>query len=410
MIFPQEQLNTLLSFVLNNEHSSFYRDHFKRSDCEISNVDSKKAWEQIPTLTRADLECEPNPDARAFVPEEDRVILRHTSGTSTQNPLFLWRSYFSSEIYSLYHHHGARKCLAFYPQYQNGIALILPAHKAGIQTLIGDPRDLPHALTLIKQESIDTLMLTPTLAFGLMRYKSATALFKNIHVVGIWGEYCSRETWKTLQDIFPNATLIYEYALSESNGNVGVTTSMCREAHNTFHVTPNHVYLECIDDELVITTLPTPFAMPLIRYKTGDLGEWVDEACTCGNADPRFRVFGRREGDVAKVGGGELRIEEVERALTPIHPFIFPHYHIEVSESIEKGVRKVLLTLCVEAREKKDTHALHNNLLQAFNDVRISGNMTLGNAVSAGLFYPPQIRFLTQNETGAHKTKRIVRR
>jgi phenylacetate-CoA ligase len=46
--------------------------------------------------------------------------------------------------------------------------------------------------------------------------------------------------------------------------------------------------------EIVVTNLRS-FAMPLIRYRTGDLGEWDPEPCPCGRHLPRLRrVVGRR--------------------------------------------------------------------------------------------------------------------
>ena len=49
------------------------------------------------------------------------------------------------------------------------------------------------------------------------------------------------------------------------------------------------------DGELVFTTL-TKEALPLIRYRTGDLGAVIDEPCVCGRTTARLdRLRGRRD-------------------------------------------------------------------------------------------------------------------
>ncbi len=49
--------------------------------------------------------------------------------------------------------------------------------------------------------------------------------------------------------------------------------------------------------EIVITLL-TNFAMPLIRYRIGDVGAWSDEPCACGRAWPLLKYVGGRVSDV----------------------------------------------------------------------------------------------------------------
>ena len=76
------------------------------------------------------------------------------------------------------------------------------------------------------------------------------------------------------------------------------------DQHRGLHVsTPTH-YIEIVRDggtaarpgEIgeVLVTLLTNFAMPLIRYRIGDLAAWSEEPCTCGRAWPLLKsVVGR---------------------------------------------------------------------------------------------------------------------
>src|SRR5439155_1591632 len=67
----------------------------------------------------------------------------------------------------------------------------------------------------------------------------------------------------------------------------------CREGKGALHVFDDHFLPEVVDagtgepvgggelGELVLTTL-TKEALPVIRYRTGDMTTWVDEGCPCG--------------------------------------------------------------------------------------------------------------------------------
>jgi phenylacetate-CoA ligase len=83
----------------------------------------------------------------------------------------------------------------------------------------------------------------------------------------------------------------------------GVSAYEC-ETHDGLHVDTERSILQLVDDQgdpvrkgigrIVATTL-TNYAMPLLRYDTGDMGETDEEAvCTCGRTRPLLkRVLGR---------------------------------------------------------------------------------------------------------------------
>jgi phenylacetate-CoA ligase len=81
------------------------------------------------------------------------------------------------------------------------------------------------------------------------------------------------------------------YGLSEMCG-PGVAVE-CLEQRDGLHVQEDHFLVEVVDPvdgtrlpsdhagELVFTTL-TKEALPLIRYRTGDIGRLITEPCPCG--------------------------------------------------------------------------------------------------------------------------------
>ena len=114
------------------------------------------------------------------------------------------------------------------------------------------------------------------------------------------------------------------YGLSEIIG-PGVAAE-CREGRDGMHVNEDHFLAEVINPqtgepvadgdygELVLTTL-TREAMPLVRYRTGDITSMSTEPCVCGRTTARIgRILGRRQ-DVLSVGDAHLFPSQIERVL-----------------------------------------------------------------------------------------------
>jgi phenylacetate-CoA ligase len=119
-------------------------------------------------------------------------------------------------------------------------------------------------------------------------------------------------------------TAVDIYGLSEIVG-PGVAIE-CPEEQAGLHVFEDHFYPEVVDPEtgapkapgevgeLVLTTL-TKQAMPLLRYRTGDLVSLTDAPCRCGRTHRRMsRVRGRVD-DMIIVRGVNVYPSELERVL-----------------------------------------------------------------------------------------------
>src|SRR5205823_3497671 len=128
------------------------------------------------------------------------------------------------------------------------------------------------------------------------------------------------------------------YGLSEVIG-PGVA-SECVDAAAGAHVNEDHFLVEVVDPqsgepvadgevgELVFTTL-TKEALPLLRYRTGDLASLTREPCTCGRTFARMsRIVGRVD-DMLIVRGVNVFPSEIERTLLAI-PELAPHYQLVV--------------------------------------------------------------------------------
>ncbi|SOB98458.1 phenylacetate-CoA ligase [Ureibacillus xyleni] len=128
------------------------------------------------------------------------------------------------------------------------------------------------------------------------------------------------------------------YGLSEVMGpGVGIE---CYVAQDGLHLAEDHFIFEIInpdtlqpaadgeDGELVITCI-TKEALPLLRYRTGDITSITKEKCTCGRTTARMaRVKGRTD-DMIIIRGVNVFPSEIERELLKVKEFA-PHYQIHL--------------------------------------------------------------------------------
>jgi len=144
------------------------------------------------------------------------------------------------------------------------------------------------------------------------------------------------------------------YGTSELSGPL---FTECSEK-NGLHIWADHFLIEIIDPEtgerlgegekgeLVITTLSKE-ALPLIRWRTGDITVTEEERCGCGRTHPRImRILGRTD-DMIIVRGVNVFPSQIEHVLMGI-PELGEHYVIFLDRT-EDGLDK--MTIEVELGE-----------------------------------------------------------
>jgi phenylacetate-CoA ligase len=133
-------------------------------------------------------------------------------------------------------------------------------------------------------------------------------------------------------------TALNVYGLSEIVG-PGVSAE-CPEGRDGLHVQEDHFLVEVIDPdsgervddgvegELVFTTL-TKEALPLLRYRTGDIASLTRERCVCGRTFARMSAVRGRRDDMLIVRGINLYPSQIEHALLTVDG-VAPHYQLVV--------------------------------------------------------------------------------
>jgi phenylacetate-CoA ligase len=223
-----------------------------------------------------------------------------------------------------------------YGLFTGGLGLHYGGERLGCTVVPASGGNTPRQAQLLEDLGAEILCCTPSYALAIADHVSEPQRLKLR--AGVFGA----EPWTGgLREAIEGAlglTAVDIYGLSEVMG-PGVSAE-CVEGRDGAHVNEDHFLVEVVDPEsgqplqdgevgeLAFTTL-TKEALPLLRYRTGDLGSLTREPCACGRTFARMsRVLGRTD-DMLIIRGVNVFPSEVERALLAI-PELAPHYQLVV--------------------------------------------------------------------------------
>jgi len=223
-----------------------------------------------------------------------------------------------------------------YGLFTGGLGLHYGAERLGCTVVPASGGNTPRQAQLLEDLGAEILCCTPSYALAIADHVSEPERLRLR--AGVFGA----EPWtEGLREAIEGAlgvTAVDIYGLSEVMG-PGVSAE-CVEGRDGAHVNEDHFLVEVVDPEtgqplpdgavgeLVFTTL-TKEALPLLRYRTGDLASLTREPCACGRTFARMsRVLGRTD-DMLIIRGVNVFPSEVERALLAI-PELAPHYQLVV--------------------------------------------------------------------------------
>jgi phenylacetate-CoA ligase len=181
------------------------------------------------------------------------------------------------------------------------------------------------------------------------------------------GEAWTEGLREEIERELPGIRAVNVYGLSEMCG-PGVAAE-CLEVRDGLHVHEDHFLVEVVDPEsgsvldegsegeLVFTTLVKE-AMPLLRYRTGDIGSLTLEPCACGRTTARIRGLRGRRDDMITVRGVNLFPSNVEHLLLSV-PEVAAHYQLVVERT---GAMDELTVQCEPVSAAVDAAALRSTV------------------------------------------------
>jgi phenylacetate-CoA ligase len=315
----------------------------------------------LPFVRKTDLR-EQYPFGLLAVPRREVARIHASSGTKgkptvaayTAGDLDLWREVMARALTAAGTRRGDLLHIAFgYGLFTGGLGFHDGAERVGMTVVPVSSGNTARHHLLLQDFKPDVIAATPSFALHLAETLAEQGgKPRDLGLrVGIFGA----EPWTdgiriAIERAF-GLSAFDIYGLSEIIG-PGVAGEC--EARDGLHIADDHFLPEIIDPasgtvlppgregELVFTTV-TKQAMPLVRYRTGDITTLTVEPCRCGRTSARMaRVKGRSD-DMLIVKGVNLYPSEIERTLLAVEE-LAPHYQLVV----DRGATLARLEVQVE--------------------------------------------------------------
>ncbi len=370
--------------------SAFYKEKFDELNITPKDITSLEDIKKLPFTTKKDLRAH-YPFGLFTVPMSEIARIHSSSGTTgkptvvgyTKSDMAVWDEVMA-RVFTLA---GATsKDIVHnaygYGLFTGGLGFHNGAEKIGAAVVPASAGMTDRQLMLMRDFGASILASTPTFALHMAEVAQKAGSDYLSHYKLKAGIFGAEPTSKGLKKEVSNAWGIdyHEvYGLSEIIG-PGVAAN-CKES-DLLHVFEDHFFVEIIDPktgenlpdgqrgELVITPL-TKQALPLIRYRTGDITSITKEPCECGRTLLRMESIVGRVDDMLIISGVNVYPSQIEHVIANTEGVTLNYQiivdknghldkleiHIEVSDEIMSDSLGQMAIL-----KKEIQHALLNNL------------------------------------------------
>jgi phenylacetate-CoA ligase len=342
-----------------------YRERFDKAGVDEARLKSLDDLRRLPFTVKADLR-EHYPFGLFAAPLGQVVRIHASSGTRgkptvvgyTRHDLAVWSEVMARCLAHSGAGPGTVLHIAYgYGLFTGGLGFHMGGELIGCTVLPLSSGNTARQILMLRDLGSQVLACTPSYALNIAGVLADEGVSPNaLHLVaGLFGAEPWGEGMREAIQAGLGIRAFDVYGLSEIIG-PGVAAEC--EAQDGLHVQEDHFLPEIVDPEsgeplpdgsegeLVFTSLSKE-ALPVLRYRTGDISTLEHAPCRCGRTSVRMaRVKGRRD-DMLIIRGVNLYPSEVERVLAGI-PALAPHYqlvlrrdraldslevHAEVSES-----------------------------------------------------------------------------
>jgi len=312
----------------------FYKEKFNTLGLRPEDITTLEDVRKLPFTTKKDLRAH-YPFGLFTVPMSEIVRIHSSSGTTgkptvvgyTKADMDIWDEVMA-RVYTMAGassedivHNGYG-----YGLFTGGLGFHNGAEKVGATIIPASGGMTDRQLMLMKDFGATILAATPSFSLHMAEVakKAGPNYLKDYKLkAGVFG---AEPTSKGLKKEVSEAWGIdyHEvYGLSEIIG-PGVACS-CKES-DLLHVFEDHFLFEIIDSktgeavpdgkrgELVITSL-TKQALPLLRYRTGDITSIIKEPCKCGRTTARMESIVGRADDMLIISGVNVYPSQIEHVI-----------------------------------------------------------------------------------------------
>ncbi len=363
----------------------FYRDRLDDRGIAPGDVTALDAVRELPMTTKEDFRDE-YPDGLFAVDDAAVRRIHASSGTTgkpkivayTDDDLAVWRTVMARSLAAAGVQPGDTVQNAYgYGLFTGGLGLHDGVEELGATVIPTGSGGTRRQVELMADLGSDVLACTPSYALYFaetaaeMGYDPAALPVSTV----IFGAEPCTDPMRGAIEARLDATGVDLYGLSEIIG-PGVSIE-CHEAQTGLHVWEDHFYPEVVDPdtgepleagaegELVLTTL-TKAALPVLRYRTGDLTTLEYDECACGRTMVRMDNVTGRTDDLLVVRGLNVYPSEVEAVVLDLDR-VAPHYRIDLRTDGSMDVFE--LTVETESRAASDDPALREEITTRLRNV-----------------------------------------
>ena len=293
------------------QYSPYYNRRFRETGLEPGDIKTLADYARLPYLTKSDIR-ENLEDLKVKDFDSYRPILTRTGGT-TGAPLKLYRSQNTAEMRQAVEWRNY-KIGGF--DYRDRKMTLFPGTHDDVkkEPYFEDPK---YKAMVVKSFEADDarmqlfrnlfLRYQPKFLVGIPQFYRVLGKYVEKHGIDdiqvealfIQGEAMLDEDRENFRRWF-GATTYDFYGMREN----AVSASEC--SHGNMHINEEFTYIEFENDHTptaagelgnIIGTSLHNYAMPLLRYVTGDMGTWEDVSCACRRALPVMKIVGGRTRD-----------------------------------------------------------------------------------------------------------------
>ena len=345
----RERLGTSIRWAA--ERVPFYRDALAAARIGPESFNTLDRLRDVP-FTRKDHLLEHYPFGLFAVPLDQVARIHASSGTKgkptvvgyTRNDLQIWREVMARCLAGGGAEPGHLIQIAYgYGLFTGGLGFHDAAEYMGCTVVPASSGNTLRQILLLQDLRPHGLACTPSFALHIgetMREQGSDPRALGLRY-GFFGAEPWTEAMRRQLEALWGVTAVDFYGLSEVIG-PGVA-SECAEARDGLHVNEDHFLPEIVDPgsgeplkpgtegELVLTCL-TKEALPVLRYRTGDVTSLNPEPCRCGRTTVRMARIKGRTDDMLIIKGVNVYPSQLEAALLTIEE-LAPHYQLVVDRT-----------------------------------------------------------------------------
>ena len=327
------QLRRLKKTLRSVQHVDFYRQQFANAGISAEDIKTLEDVRKLPFTKKQDLR-DGYPFGFFAVPMQKIVRIHTTSGTTgkptvvgyTRKDLDIWANLIARNMTMI----GIGKDDVFqnmvnYGMFTGGLGFHYGAELIGMTVIPSATGNTRRQIEMIRDFSVTTIHCTPSYAMHLSEVAEEMDEPMESLKTGIFGAEPWSDTMRHTLEKRLGVTAFDSYGMSELFG-PGVAFE-CPE-RDGLHIWHDSYLVEIIDPvsgeslsegergELVVTPLVKE-AMPLIRYRTGDVTMLMEDGCLCGRGKKIARLTGRSD-DMLIIRGINVFPSQIEHVLLRI--------------------------------------------------------------------------------------------